>query len=52
MLELKVGNNIVMTLDDNNKTIIHDQDIANDVAFDINGKKIDFEVINRVNEIN
>lgn len=44
MLELNINGNKIMDLDDSNKTIIYDKNIARDVAFDINGKKNNFEL--------
>lgn len=46
MLELIINGKESMQIKDDNKTIIFDKNLATDVAFDINGKKIDFELIN------
>lgn len=46
MLELSINGRQIMTLEDN-KTIIHDKDIAKDVAFDIEGRKIEFELCDK-----
>lgn len=44
MLELNVNGRKIMELGDNNKTIIFDKNIANDVGIDKEGRKIDFEL--------
>lgn len=43
MLELIINGKQAMQIKDDNKTIIFDKNLANDVAIDIDGKSIDFE---------
>lgn len=44
MLELIVNGKQAMQINDDNKTIIFDKNLANDVAIDIKGNSIDFEL--------
>ena len=44
MLELNINGKKIMELEDNNKTIIFDKNIAKDVGIDIEGRVIDFEL--------
>ena len=44
MLELEVGNKKIMTIMDDNQTIVHDSFIADDVAIDIEGNPVNFTI--------